>query len=180
MKGGALDASTYAGATPASIYPESTASTFSAPAGATAPLAAVAESPQEGGSQALASVSARGAHLKVARRYGIASLVCLAFSLIYAQFSHEVFSPFMTWAFLIPLLAGCAPALVMAAFKAPAVAVQARAPWALAVATFTVASILRGIFEIAGTSSPLLIAYVGAGAALAVFALVRAMATRRH
>ena len=36
------------------------------------------------------------------RHYAIASIGCAVFALIYAQFSHGVHSPFMTFMFAIP------------------------------------------------------------------------------
>ena len=135
--------------------------------------------------QASAALEPRRVLLRSAKRYGIAALACLAFSLIYAQFSHGVYSPFMSFMFLIPLLGGCVPSLALAAASAtsasatPVTSSKVRAPWALAIATFTVASTLRGIFEIAGTASPLLVVYVGVGASLAVFVAVAALVLQR-
>ena len=106
-------------------------------------------------------------------RYAIAAAGCLAFALIYAQFSHGVHSPFMSYMFLIPLLAGAGVAGVLGVLRKN-VSALARQLWALGIAVFTVASTLRGIFEIAGTASPWLWAYVVAGAALAIAAVASA------
>lgn len=109
----------------------------------------------------------------------MASLLCLVFAVIYAQFSHGVFSPFMSWMFVIPLVAGAAPACVfnLVGIDVPA---SARKLWALAIATFSIASCLRGIFEIAGTGSPWLYVYVVAGALLAVSAVLRVVVSWQH
>ena len=44
--------------------------------------------------------------------YAIAAVGCVVFALVYAQFSHGVHSPFMTFMFAIPLLGGAAIAAV--------------------------------------------------------------------
>lgn len=113
-------------------------------------------------------------HAAIARRYLVAALGCALFAFIYAQFSHGVYSPFMTFMFAIPLLGGAAVALALHLAKAEAVPRLARQSWALALAALTIGSCLLGIFEIAGTSSPYLIAYPAIAvvfAAIAVFAL---------
>jgi hypothetical protein len=44
-----------------------------------------------------------GQHAKTALRYLVAAMACALFALIYAQFSHGVHSPSMTFMFAIPL-----------------------------------------------------------------------------
>lgn len=111
------------------------------------------------------------AHAKAACRYAIAALGCVLFAFIYAQFSHGVYSPFMTFMFAIPLVGGAIPALCLHVAHAIALPRRTRQAWGLAIATLTVASCLRGIFEIAGTASPYLIAYVAAALLLFIVAL---------
>lgn len=124
----------------------------------------------------MSNVDSTAAHGKAARRYLVAALGCGAFALIYAQFSHGVYSPFMTFMFAIPLIGGALPALVAhLAHMAPAPR-AARQAWALALASLAVASCLHGIFDIAGTASPYLPAYL---VAAAVFAVIAAMAAVR-
>ena len=62
----------------------------------------------------------------------------------------------MTFLFVIPLVLGALPCAIFVIFK------KLRAPgriafnlWNSAVAALTVGSMLRGVFEIAGTASPL-------------------------
>lgn len=115
-------------------------------------------------------------HLQAAKRYLVAAVACAAFALIYAQFSHGVYSPFMTYMFAIPLVGGSAVALGLRLAHVRELSRGTRQAWALALSTLTVASCLRGVFDIAGTSSPLLIAYP---IAAAVFAIVAAVNLRR-
>lgn len=114
---------------------------------------------------------------KIAKRYAIAALGCAAFALIYAQFSHGVHSPFMTFMFAIPLVGGAAIAVgsSIAHVDLPRGTRQA---WALAIASLTVASCLRGVFDIAGTASPLLVVYLIAAVVFAVSGIVLAFRKR--
>ena len=114
---------------------------------------------------------------KIAKRYAIAALGCAAFALIYAQFSHGVHSPFMTFMFAIPLVGGAAIAVgsSIAHVDLPR---GTRQSWALAIASLTVASCLRGVFDIAGTASPLLVVYLIAAVVFAVSGVVLAFRKR--
>ena len=111
-------------------------------------------------------------HAKAAKRYAIAAAGCALFAFVYAQFSHGVYSPFMTFMFAFPLVGGVFPALGLHIARADSLPRTTRQAWALALAAITVASCLRGIFEIAGTSSPYLLVYVAAALGLGIVALV--------
>ena len=119
-------------------------------------------------------------HAKSALRYVLAALGCVAFTLIYYQFSHGVYSPFMTFMFALPLVGGALPAIALHFAKARPVPVRARQAWALALATLTVASCLRGIFVIAGTSSIYLVVYPVTAAVFAIAACVLLIRDRRR
>ena len=83
------------------------------------------------------------------------STFCLVTFLVYDQFSHNVRSPFMTFLFLWPLLMGALPAFWLLII--PAIPRPKRFTLNLynsGVAALTVSSVMRGVFEIAGTSSP--------------------------
>ena len=108
----------------------------------------------------------------------MAAAGCALFALVYAQFSHGVHSPFMTFMFAIPLVGGALPALACHILKTQAFPQAARQAWALAIASLTMGSCLKGIFEIAGTDSALIVAYplaalVFAAAAIATTARAR-------
>lgn len=82
------------------------------------------------------------------------TIFCLVFFLIYNCFSHGVHSLYMTWLFAWPLVLGVFPSTLIIFFK------KLRRPdglciniWNSGVAAVTVSSMLRGIFEIAGTGS---------------------------
>lgn len=82
------------------------------------------------------------------------TLFCLVVFLVYDRFSHGVRSPYMTWLFLWPFALGLLPSLVLRLF--PRMPRQKRLSANLyhpGVAAVTVSSLLRGVFEIAGTAS---------------------------
>ena len=85
--------------------------------------------------------------------FGI-TVFCFVFYLIYNQFSHGVHSPYMTWLFVFPLVLGFMPSLIFANMN------KIKKPGRFSiniynsgVAAVTVSSVLRGIFDIAGTGS---------------------------
>ena len=88
--------------------------------------------------------------------YSLISLFCLLVFLVYNLFSHGVYSPFMTWLFLWPLVLGVFPCLTLLLLKKlPRPNRFTINAYNSGVAAVTVSSLLRGIFEIAGTASPL-------------------------
>ncbi|MEA4965547.1 MAG: hypothetical protein VB055_06980 [Oscillospiraceae bacterium] len=97
------------------------------------------------------------------------TVFCGFFSGVYEHFSHGVESPYMVYLFLFPLLLGFLPYLLLSVLP------RARRPGPLpaalyraGVATLTVGCCLRGVFEIYGTTVPLVRVYWPVGAALAV------------
>lgn len=83
------------------------------------------------------------------------SAFCLLFFLIYNIFSHGVHSPYMTFLFAWPLLFCVLPSLILLAGLIPEPLAVAQDLWNAGVAACTMSSLLRGIFEIAGTQSVL-------------------------
>ena len=82
------------------------------------------------------------------------SVFFLIFYLVYDRFSHGVRSPYMTWLFAWPLLLGVLPGVVF--WRFPKLCRPGRLAGNLynsGLAAVTVSSMLRGIFEIAGTGS---------------------------
>lgn len=86
--------------------------------------------------------------------WGIISIFCIVFFSIYNRYSHGVHSPFMTYFFAVPLIFGCLPNCIAVILE------RKIRTWHIAsdiycagIAAVTVSCVLRGIFEIAGTSS---------------------------
>ena len=108
--------------------------------------------------------------------YLLASIFCALFGAVYEYFSHEVYSPYMLYAFAFPLVLGCLPFLIFSYFgEALYPPLFARQLYHSGIATLTVGSIFVGVLEIYGTTNSLSVIYFAAGvmlvaAALAVFA----------
>ena len=117
------------------------------------------------------STSDNAIYLRIARNYVIAAIGCAAFALIYAQFSHGVHSVFMTYMFAIPLLCGALPAVALHVTKFKRRSRTARQAWAFGVASLTIGSCLKGIFDIAGTASHLVVVYAFIAGLCAILAL---------
>ncbi len=104
--------------------------------------------------------------------YAVISAACLIFTLIYAHFSHGVSSLFMTLMPLVPLVGGAAPFALVAAVGKSVFNRRAFNAYNSGIATLAVGSTLRGICDIAGTSSAYLPAFAVVGAAFILFAVV--------
>lgn len=110
-----------------------------------------------------------------ARLYVLAAVNAAVFSAVYEHFSFGVYSPFMIFAFAVPLLMGALPFLLLGrALKKTGSTVPALVCkfWHAAVATLTVGFLFRGVLDIYGTSSPLGTVYWIASAVLAVLSLL--------
>ena len=111
----------------------------------------------------------------MARLYVLAAVNVAVFSAIYEHFSFGVYSPFMIFAFAVPLLMGSLVFLLLGkALKKTGTSVPALVCkfWHAAVATLTVGFLFRGVLDIYGTSSPLASVYWIASAMLAALSLL--------
>lgn len=106
---------------------------------------------------------------KTIRTYIGVSLFCGLFSFVYEHFSHGVYSNYMIYLFLFPLLGGVLP------FGALGLINQLHFPGHISmhlyhsgIATLTVGSCFAGVLEIYGTSSGYMPVYWITGAALTV------------
>lgn len=101
------------------------------------------------------------------KRYVIFSAALLLFGAVYERFSYGVYSAFMLGAFLIPLLLGALPSLLLQRLpprRQPGEG--SRWLWGAGLTTLTAGSLFRGVMEIYGTTSRLGAVYWIAGAAL--------------
>ncbi len=108
--------------------------------------------------------------------YTMVTVFCALFGAIYNLFGHGVYSFFMSFMFLWPLSAtlGC---LVLALSHLTPTRLS-RNILNAGVATITAGSLLKGIFEIAGTSSPYEILFFGTGIALVMMGVVVLIANK--
>ena len=119
--------------------------------------------------------------LRTARSDFLAALVCAVFGAVYEHFSFGVYSPYMLFAFAVPLLLGALPALLLATgAQAAAVPAITRKLWHAGVASLTVGALFRGVLDIYGTASSLTRIYWVAGAVLLMAAAAAWPALRLH
>ena len=107
-------------------------------------------------------------------KYFAASVFIAIAAAVYGLFSHGVYSYFMIYAFMIPLLGGALPHLI-AAMKG--IEINARDTQLAIIVTLTVGSVLKGVLDIYGTTNRLLIVYPVA-AVLVLAAALAAMIKR--
>lgn len=105
------------------------------------------------------------------------SVFCLIFYLIYNMFSHGVKSPYMTYLFAWPLILGFFPCIiiyVISRIKHCSIHIDAVSDNAFCsgVAALTVSSLLKGIFDIAGTASVYQTWLSYAGTALLIIGII--------
>ena len=102
----------------------------------------------------------------------IATVFFAVFGGIYEYFSHEVYSFYMLYAFMIPLIMGVLPYSVMLLKGRPGFIDELLWHWDAVIATFTLGSVFKGVLDIYGTTNKLLIVYPVAGIVLAAVILV--------
>lgn len=109
--------------------------------------------------------------LKRARRYVAVTLFWLVFGVIYEMFSFGVYSNYMIYAFMFPLVGGLVFWLMVGTarrqIRYSRLFVQCQSA---AIATFTLGFVFKGILDIYGTASDLTNVYWIAGFALAALA----------
>jgi len=108
--------------------------------------------------------------------YFAVSLFCILFDRVYALFGHGVYSASMSLMFLYPLVGGALAFLLLWFFipggdNVPCYRFSYNS-YNSGVAMLTIQSVLTGIFEIAGTSSPYLIVFTICGWALLSIGMV--------
>lgn len=112
--------------------------------------------------------------------YAGISAFCLVFFLIYRIFSHNVYSVYMTYLFAWPLVLGLLPALILLILKTKnQVAYYGHIPsqgclnlYRSGIAILTMSSLLKGVFEIAGTGSTFQLVMWPAGAFFLVAGII--------
>ena len=93
----------------------------------------------------------------------IITAFCAVFGEIYEFFGHGVYSDFMIYAFMIPLMLSVIPSVFLLLFYKKKIPDTARHLWNYGVATLTVGCIFQGILEIYGTTNRLSVIYPAIG-----------------
>lgn len=103
----------------------------------------------------LSTLDIRRTALKKAVTFLWITIFCVFFGAVYEHYSHQVYSYYMIYAFVFPLIGGVLPWLTLSfhvKIKMPGAI--CRNEWHAGIATCTVGSIFQGIIEIYGTTSP--------------------------
>ncbi len=91
---------------------------------------------------------------KWVKPYCFITLFCILFSYVYSLFSHGVSSPYMTYLFAYPLILGVLVGLLLYGFeKKSADYFWSSHLYHTGVTALILSSLLRGVFDIAGTAS---------------------------
>ncbi len=98
----------------------------------------------------------------------IAALFCALFAAVYEAFSFGVYSYFMLFAFVAPLLGCSLPYSILILKNKKIPGTSALRLWNSGIAAITVGSIVQGVIEIYGTTNQLVIIYAIAGAAFCI------------
>ena len=104
--------------------------------------------------------------------YLFVSLFCILFGAVYEHFSHEVYSYFMLYAFIFPLVGGTLPFFGIAFCRMP---IPNRASCNLyhsGIAALTTGSLFQGALEIYGTTNRLVKIYWWIGTAFVLAGIV--------
>lgn len=96
---------------------------------------------------------------KIVFTYLLVTIFCAVFGALYEWFSHGVFSYYMIYAFLIPLLGGVIPFYCRLYFQGAFPRRTARRFQHFGISTLTVGSMFCGALEIYGTTNSLTILY---------------------
>ena len=109
---------------------------------------------------------------KISKIYLGISAFCIVFAAIYEYFSHEVYSAFMIFAFLIPFLGGTVVFYTIKRFATSTMPGELLVSlYNCGIATLTVGSIFQGVLEIYGTTNSLVNVYLVLGNMLIISAV---------
>lgn len=100
-------------------------------------------------------------------KYIIASICCIVINLVYSIFSHGIYSNYMTYMFVIPLILGIISILINRNNNK-----EGNDLAFCSILTLIMGVFLKGVFEIAGTSSPYQVIYFIIGCLLYLFGLL--------
>lgn len=91
--------------------------------------------------------------------YLFISLFCILFGAVYEVFSHEVYSYFMLYAFVFPLVGGALPFFGMAFCRTHVPGRISQNLYHSGIAALTTGSLFEGALEIYGTTNRLVLVY---------------------
>ena len=106
-------------------------------------------------------------------KHFLISIFFLIFGFIYEIFSHEVYSRYMIYAFLIPLLFGFTLYLVIYKMEFNKYLSElGMSLYNISLITFTLGSVMKGVLEIYGTTNKLVSLYSRIGIFLVIISIL--------
>ena len=115
------------------------------------------------------SISDTKKYCKIALIYLLCAIFLALFGAVYEHFSFGVYSGFMLYAFVFPLVGGALPALSLALWeREKTILPMGLWLYRAGIATFSVGCIIRGVLEIYGTENPLTLCYRYVGLGLCI------------
>ena len=108
---------------------------------------------------------------KEIKKFLIMSAFVLVFGIIYEIFSHQVYSLFMICAFLIPLILGALIYYILYSKERFQITNASNNLYKSFIYTLTVASIIKGVLDIYGTTNSLIIIYPFVSSVLLLLAI---------
>lgn len=107
----------------------------------------------------------------ISHKYLGFTIFCMIFSTIYELFSHQVYSNFMIFSFLIPLFMGFMVTMILNRKKI-IIDPLSFSMYHASIITFTFASIMKGILDIYGTTNNLLYIYIVIGILMLILSII--------
>ena len=110
--------------------------------------------------------------IKTAFVYLLVSVFCILFGAVYEYFSHEVYSFYMIYAFVFPLIGGTLPFMILFVSNKK---MPEKIPFNLynsGIAALTVGSIVKGVLDIYGTTNRLISVYWITGILLCIIGVL--------
>lgn len=103
--------------------------------------------------------------------YLVTSIITFIFAQVYNLFSHNVYSIFMTYAFMIPLVFGFIPSILNIYKK---ININNKL-YKASIFTFLAYSLSRGFLEIYGTTNSLINIYLYVGSILLILSFIKGL-----
>lgn len=132
------------------------------------------KAPKSNQTAAPAPDTVRLTYARAAGAYTVLTFLVALFGGIYEHFGFGVYSPFMIYAFLVPLVLGAIPSAFLSSRRNPPVIRDTgRRLWHNAIAMYTLGSLFTGVVQIYGTTSAWSYVYVIIGIIFTVLAFIK-------
>ncbi len=113
---------------------------------------------------------------RIRKNFLIFSILLLIFGIIYEIFSHQVYSVYMIFAFLIPLIFG----YLVSFFIKEGTNSLCNSIYNMGIVTLSVGSVFEGVLEIYGSTNSLIYVYLYAGILLTLIGLILSFVIKKE